>query len=133
MKKTGIERNIMKCRLNNLRYLKTFRKDLRNNPTKAESRLWMFLKNRQLGGNKFRRQHSIGDYILDFYCPEEKIGIELDGEIHHLIHQKEYDNEKNLFLEAYGIKVLRFENELVLENPETVLNAISSEFGWTKK
>ncbi len=123
----------MKCRLNNLRYLKTFRKDLRNNPTKAESRLWMFLKNRQLGGNKFRRQHSIGDYILDFYCPEEKIGIELDGEIHHLIHQKEYDNEKNLFLEAYGIKVLRFENELVLENPETVLNAISSEFGWTKK
>ncbi len=65
--------------LNNKKYLKSTRKDLRNNPTSAEKILWEHLKGSNFYGYKFRRQHSIGRYILDFYCPELKISIELDG------------------------------------------------------
>lgn len=69
-------------KLHNRKHLKDFRKELRNNSTKAESRLWKVLRKRQLEGRKFRRQHSIGNYIVDFYCPEEKLIVELDGAIH---------------------------------------------------
>jgi very-short-patch-repair endonuclease len=71
-----------KQRIHNRVELKPFRKKLRNNSTSAEATLWTYLKNRQLEGRKFRRQHSIGNYIADFYCPEEQLVIELDGEGH---------------------------------------------------
>lgn len=120
-------------RINNLPHLKTFRKELRNNLTPAEASLWSMLKNKQLDGRKFRRQHSVANYILDFYCPEERLAVELDGEVHNAIAQAEYDKDRDLFLQNTGIKVLRFENRLVFENPEGVLHAIRAEFGWNHK
>ncbi len=116
--------------INNIKKLKTFRKNLRNNLTSAEASLWKILQNRQLDGRKFRRQHSIGNYILDFYCSEEKLAIELDGEGHFTLPQKIYDDERELFLKTYDIKVLRFENCLVWEKKEWLLDKVRSEFGW---
>ena len=72
---------------------------------------------------KFRRQHSVGPYILDFYCPKLKLAIELDGEVHN--RQQDYDEERTRFLcEVRHIKVLRFENRIVFENPEQILDEI---------
>ena len=115
--------------INNKKILKTFRKRLRKNLTPAESKLWKYLQNKQLDGRKFRRQHSINNYILDFYCPSEKLAIELDGEVHNIEAQAEYDNYRDLFLFYYGIKVLRFENKVVFENPEYLIDCIKKEFG----
>jgi very-short-patch-repair endonuclease len=119
--------------LNNLPYLKTFRKELRNNLTPAEAKLWKFLQGKQLDGRKFRRQHSVSNYILDFYCPEEKLAVELDGQGHFEASQAEYDAERDLFLKHCGIKVLRFENKWVWENLEGLLDEIKSNFGWDKQ
>ncbi len=116
-------------KINNLPYLKTFRKELRNNLTPAEAKLWTLLKGKQLEGRKFRRQHSVGNYILDFYCPKERIAIELDGQGHFEATQAEYDYERDLFLEAFGIRVLRFENKVVWDNPEGLLEEVKSYFG----
>lgn len=119
--------------INNLPHLKTFRKQLRNNSTPAEAKLWTCLQKSQLDGRKFRRQHSVANYILDFYCPSEAIAIELDGEVHNSVEQKEYDRERDLFLEATGIRVLRFENRVVFEQPEYLLNEVRKWFGWKGK
>src|SRR5690606_37295233 len=83
--------------INNLPHLKTFRKQLRNNLTPAEASLWKMLQGKQLDGRKFRRQHSVTNYILDFYCPAEKLAIELDGQGHFEASQAEYDFERDLF------------------------------------
>ena len=115
-------------RLNNLPYLKTFRKELRKNMTPAEAKLWSYLKNRQFENRKFRRQHSFGNYILDFYCPEERLAIELDGEVHNSEEAQIRDGERDLFLQYFGVQVLRFENKLVFQNPEALLEAIKSSF-----
>ena len=115
--------------VNNKNALKTFRKQLRNNLTPAEAKLWTYLQNKQLDCRKFRRQHSVDNYILDFYCPSERLAIELDGEVHNIETQAEYDNERDLFLFYYGIKVLRFENKEVFENPDYLLECIKKEFG----
>jgi very-short-patch-repair endonuclease len=113
----------------NLPYLKTFRRELRNNLTPAEAALWKMLKGKQLEGRKFRRQHSVGNYILDFYCPSEQIAIELDGQGHFEATQAEYDRERDLFLNHYGIRVLRFENKWVWDNPEGLLDTVRGYFG----
>jgi very-short-patch-repair endonuclease len=118
--------------LNNLPTLRTFRKELRGNLTPAEARLWSMLKNSQLEGKKFRRQHSFSGYILDFYCSSEKLGIELDGEVHFNEKAAEYDYERRLFLKYFGIRILRFENKYVFEDPEMVLHRIRDSFGWEK-
>ena len=115
-------------KLNNKKYLKKYRKDLRNNPTKAESMLWKALQKRRLAGRKFRRQHSIGNFIVDFYCPKEKLIIELDGAVHNNTVNKEYDLKRTEYLKSYGFKILRFENYLVFEQLEMVLDAIKMEF-----
>ena len=115
--------------IGNKKSLKTFRKELRNNLTPAEAKLWTYLQNRELDGRKFRRQHSVDTYILDFYCPAEKLAVELDGEVHNIQIQAEYDYERDLFLLYYGIKVLRFENKVVFENPDYLLLRIREEFG----
>ena len=115
-------------KLHNRKALKQRRKDLRNNGTPAEARLWTALKKRQLGGRKFRRQHSIGPYIVDFYCPREKIAIELDGAYHDDLLRQTYDAERQAYLEAQGITVLRFENKMIYDNPEEVLAYISKHF-----
>ncbi len=115
-------------RIHNLPYLKTFRKELRNNLTPAEATLWKMLQKKQLDGRKFRRQHSVANYILDFYCPSEKLAIELDGQGHFEATQAEYDYERDLFLKEFGIKVLRFENKIVFEDTEWMLEKIRKEF-----
>jgi very-short-patch-repair endonuclease len=125
--------NSTKEKINNLPYLKTFRKELRNNLTPAEAKFWKAIQNKNLEGRKFRRQHSVGNYVLDFFCPSEKLAIELDGEVHFGNVAREYDYERRLFLENYGIKVLRFENKRVFEDLEWVLAVIKSNFGWSRK
>jgi very-short-patch-repair endonuclease len=123
---------ILSQKLNNLPHLKTFRKTLRKNLTPAEAKLWTMLQGKQLAGRKFRRQHSVANYILDFYCPAEKVAIELDGQVHNSEQAAEYDRERDVFLAHTGIKVLRFENKVVFQNPEGLLAEVQSWFGRDK-
>ena len=97
-------------------------RDLRKNPTEAERFLWRHLRRRQLGGFRFRRQHAIGPYILDFYCFEERVAIEVDGGQH--TSQGAYDSERTSFLESEGVRVLRFWNNQVLGEIEAVKHVI---------
>ncbi len=113
-------------RFNNPVSLKVIRKDLRKNSTDAEKLLLLRIKQNQLGF-KFRRQHGIGPYVLDFYCTEKKMAIELDGGQHNDDQKKIYDQERTEFLNSLGIKVLRFWNSEVLKNIELVLEVIWGE------
>ena len=122
-----------KVRPNSRPYLQTFRTDLRKTLTPAEATLWKSLQGSKLEGRKFRRQHSVGNYILDFYCPAEHLAVELDGQVHRSDLAELFDHERTLFLTAYGIKVIRFENFLVFEELESVLFRIKSWFGWWKE
>ncbi|MDF3077596.1 MAG: hypothetical protein K0S09_1485 [Sphingobacteriaceae bacterium] len=90
---------------NNRRDLKANRKLLRNNLTPAEAVLWILLKGSKLDGRKFRRQHSLGNYIMDFYCPSERLCIELDGADHFTYAGMEYDRERTEYLNQHGIRV----------------------------
>ena len=87
------------------------RMSLRHNLTPAEATLWRALKGRGAGGWKFRRQQGIGPFILDFYCPELRLCVELDGSVHD--YSFEYDEQRTAFLNAQGIRVIRFRNEQV--------------------
>ena len=95
---------------------------LRNNLTPAEALLWSALRNKQLEGLRFRCQHPVGSFILDFYCPACKLAIEVDGDIHD--RTAEYDNERSIKLAQYGYRVLRFSNEQVMNNLPQVLSEI---------
>ena len=112
----------------NRRSLKDKRKRLRNNPTQAEAFLWGYIKNNQLEGRKFRRQSSIKSFIVDFYCPEEKLVIELDGDFHFDEKAIKDDEKRSKIIEEEGIKVIRFENQEVLLNLDSVLLEIKSHF-----
>ena len=107
--------------IHNILSKKKFRKQLRSSLTAAEALLWRLLQRRQLEGKKFRRQSSIGRYIVDFYCPECRLVIELDGEQHFSITIDEYETERTKFLEGQGLKVLRFENKDLHQNIEAGL------------
>ncbi len=102
--------------------MKTLARNLRKNQTDAEKIIWYQLRNRNLCGYKFRRQHPIGNYIVDFVCIDKKLIIELDGGQHQL--QKEADLERTKTLNQMGFKVLRFWNNSVLENPDAVLGQV---------
>ena len=95
---------------------------LRQNLTPAEAQLWSALRGRQLAGLKFRRQHPVGQFIVDFYCPSCKLVIEVDGEIH--TQQTAYDEARTQHLQLFGYRVLRFTNEEVLSDLQTVLTCI---------
>ena len=95
---------------------------LRKNPTDAERVLWHHIRRRQLGGYRFRTQHPVGNYIVDFYCLEERLAIELDGGHHS--EQVTYDNERSAWLKARGYRVLRFWNNQVLGEIEAVKQVI---------
>ncbi len=99
-------------------------RELRKNATDAEQLLWSCLRNRMLGGYKFRRQHPIGSYILDFYCHETKLCVELDGGGHTELKQRRYDADRTAILESQGIEVLRYWNHEVMKNLELVLDTI---------
>ena len=116
----------------NKSYLKPRRKQLRGNLTPAEAALWSALKNSQLDGRKFRRQHSVGNYVLDFFCVSERLAVELDGEVHRNEMAEDYDLRRTLYLKDHGIKVIRFENFLVFDSLEYVLQRIRLHFGWSK-
>lgn len=115
-------------RTHNKKYLKEKRKYLRNNGTSAEATLWKLLSNKKLEGRKFRRQHSVENYILDFYCPSEKLAIELDGERHFTELGLKEDERRDHELQKLGIRVLRFENEDVFKATNAVLEKIVSHF-----
>ena len=108
--------------------IKKRRKELRNNSTDAEKRLWFFLKHSQLQNHKFTRQHSIGKYIVDFYCFEERLVIELDGAQHYDAKQKVYDAERTKYLESLNHRVVRFDNTEVLFDTDAVLKKIEKLF-----
>jgi very-short-patch-repair endonuclease len=112
----------------NLPDLKPRRQSLRSSMTHAEIALWQALKRSQLAGRKFRRQHSIGSFVLDFFCPAESLAVELDGSSHDSAAANERDEIRDAFLSSIGISVMRFENRDVMENLEGVLAAISSRF-----
>ena len=95
---------------------------LRRNPTSAEQRLWAALRNQQIDGVRFRRQHAIGNFIVDFCAPRQKLIIELDGSQH--LEQHEYDTERTAFLQSQGYRVLRFWNMDVMKDLRGVVTAI---------
>ena len=97
---------------------------LRQESTDAERLHWQCLRGRQLGGAKFRRQHPIGCFIVDFYCHEASLAIELDGGHHGDSARADQDRDRTLQLEALGIKVLRFWNNEVFENLEGVVETV---------
>ena len=109
----------------NLRQRKEMRQTLRTHGTSAEARMWKILKGRQLEGAKFRRQFSIESYILDFYCPEYQICVELDGDGHYSADGYEHDQKRNTYLyEEHGITTLRYENKDVFKFPEAICKQI---------
>lgn len=95
---------------------------LRRNMTPAEKKLWQALKGKQLDGLKFRAQHPVGPFILDFYCPTCKLVVELDGSVHE--GQANYDDARTQHLHHYNYRVIRFCNEEVLQNLPSVLKRI---------
>ena len=103
---------------------KKIRKDLRNHLTPEEVMLWNALKNSQVSGLKFRRQHGMGAYVLDFYCPSVRLCIELDGEAHRSEEAFDYDEKRTLFLKENGITVMRFENYIVRNDMQAIIHAI---------
>ena len=106
--------------------LKPRRQELRRNQTDAEKALWLKVRNRQICGMKFYRQYSLGPFILDFYCPEKKLAVELDGGQHNQHENKEYDTARSEYLKAHGIDVIRFWNNEVLLDMESVLLKLTS-------
>ncbi|MBL7846279.1 MAG: endonuclease domain-containing protein [Cyclobacteriaceae bacterium] len=98
---------------------------LRRNQTEAEQLLWAHLRNRQLMGKKFRRQHPKDRYITDFYCHECKLVVELDGPVHDMDDNPLYDQNRSDDLAQRGIRVIRFTNHQVFEKLDDVLRAIS--------
>ena len=102
-------------------------RNLRKRMTEAEEILWSKLRNKQLEGFKFRRQHPIWIFIADFYCHEVKLVVELDGGIHQKNEAKEYDTNRTAEIEKFEIKVIRFKNEEVLQSLNQVLLRIRTE------
>ena len=96
----------------------------RSAPTSAEALLWDRLRGKQLDGLRFRRQHPVGTFIFDFYCPLHKLIVEVDGSSHDSAFAQEHDQERDAWVKAYGYRVLRIRNEEIVENLEAVLERI---------
>ena len=104
--------------------LKERRRELRRNQTDAERAFWSKVRNKQFFGLKFFRQYSFGSYILDFYCPEKQLAVELDGGQHNLPEGKEYDAVRTNFLNENGVEVVRYWNNEVLCEMDGVLASL---------
>ena len=102
------------------------RQYLRRNLTSAEKLLWPKLRGRRLSGLKFRRQCGIGNYVVDFYCPEIKLAIEIDGDVHGYNPQRRKDKQKEEYLRTLGVKLLRFTNGNITDSMDWVLKKIAS-------
>ncbi len=103
---------------------KSTRQNLRNSVSVIERLLWSKIRNQQLGV-KFRRQHGIGKYIVDFYCADARLVIELDGDSHYQDGAQEYDRARDEFMREQGLRVLRFTNIEVVSNLEEVVLVIA--------
>ena len=121
-----------KRQIHNKKELLEFRRELRKNLTPAEAFLWKQLKGKQLDGKKFAKQHSIGNYIVDFYLASDKLIIELDGEIHQNPMAAEYDEKRTDYLKSLGFTVIRFENKMIFDNLASVLMEIKENFNENK-
>jgi very-short-patch-repair endonuclease len=113
-------------KIHSLNKLLDRRKELRRKQTPQEEKLWWYLKDRRLSGFKFRRQPSIGGYILDFYCAEKRLVIELDGEIHNEKENLEYDKIRDKYFRDLDYKVLRFKNNQVDIDINEVIKVIEN-------
>jgi leucyl-tRNA synthetase len=102
---------------------------MRREPTPAEAVLWERIRNRRIGNARFRRQHTVEGFIVDFVCLESSLVIEVDGDIHDQPDQKAYDHERQLFLEARGFRVLRFSNADVTHALDAVADVIGEALG----
>ena len=100
------------------------RKYLRKTPTFTEKIVWIYLRKNQLLGYKFRRQYSIDQYVIDFYCPELKLAVEIDGETHNNLEQKEYDNRREKYLVRYNISFIRLTDDELFGNPDIAFKKI---------
>ena len=109
--------------IHNLKVYKKKRKYLRNNSTKTEIMLWQCLKKSQLG-YKFRRQHSIKQYIVDFYCAKLKLILEIDGEVHNFEKQSQHDWKRERKLNKLGFKVMRIKSMEIFEDIDKVIDRI---------
>ena len=114
----------MTTRIYNRKIQMNRRKELRKSTTIAEQKLWNSLRKRNVNNIKFHRQYGIGAYIADFYAPSLRLCIEVDGKQHSTKTGKEYDAERDNYMESLNIKILRFKNELVIEDIENVVNEV---------
>ena len=103
------------------------RRRLRKDVTDAERKLWSILRNRQMAGLKFLRQYGIGPYILDFYCPEQRLAIEVDVGQHADSPDQEHDARRDWYLRELNIRVIRFWNNDVLQNIEGIAQKIGEQ------
>jgi len=101
------------------------RKELRKNQTPQEEKLWWYLRDERLG-IKFRRQHSIGGYIVDFYCPKKRLIIEIDGEVHNNSETNKYDEIRDKYFKELYYIVLRFSNDRIEKVIDEVLKEIKN-------
>ena len=109
------------------------RRELRKNLTPEEIVMWKALKSKQIESFKWRKQHPIDSYILDFYCPKAKLCIELDGKKHYTFQGAKEDEIRSRHLKSKGIRIIRFENRLIWENLEEVINIIKQELIFPSK
>jgi len=108
--------------------LKPIARQMRREPTAAEERLWQKLRHKQVLGFKFRRQHTIDRFIMDFYCGEARLVVEVDGGVHQ--YTQDEDAIRQEFLESLGLRVVRFRNEDILNSIDGVLEEIA---GWLQR
>lgn len=102
-------------------------RELRQVETETEKIMWESLRGKRLNGLKFRRQHPYEHYILDFFCVEHQLVVELDGSVHDVVDQAAYDEERTKFLNEHGLRVIRFRNEEIKKNLASVLQRIVKE------
>jgi very-short-patch-repair endonuclease len=102
-------------------------RQLRREQTWAEKLMWRWLRDRRFSRYKFRRQHPLGDYCLDFFCEEAELNIELDGRQHGFPDQQKHDARREAFLKSRGIKTLRFWNSHLRRNPQSIRDTIFNE------
>lgn len=100
------------------------RRQLKKNQTCCEKIVWIYLRDRKTLGYKFRRQNSVDRFVIDFYCPELKLAVEIDGNVHDKSDQKEHDDRRQEYIEKYGISFLRITNEELLANPNMAFKRI---------
>jgi very-short-patch-repair endonuclease len=109
-------------------FLKAY--ELRKNETDTEKKLWEYLNDRKIFKYRFKRQHPIDIFIVDFYCHRLKLAIEVDGEIHQKPEKQTYDEGRSFDIEKFGIQILRFSNEEIIEEIDNVIEKIKKEIGF---